>query len=262
MGLLDGKIALVFGVANKNSIAWGITQALQREGATLGLSYAGEILEKRVTPLAESIGVDFVEQCDVNKDAELDAVFQKIKQRFGRIDILVHSIAYAAREDLDGLFVNTSRGGFQTALETSAYSLVALSQRAVPLMPDGGSIMTLTYYGAEKVMPHYNVMGVAKAALEASVRYLAADLGPQKIRVNAISAGPIKTLSAAGIAGFRKMYKMTEEVAPLRELVSQDDVGNVAVWLGSEWSRMVTGETIYVDAGYNILGLPMTEEEI
>ncbi|GIK62800.1 MAG: enoyl-[acyl-carrier-protein] reductase [NADH] [Chloroflexota bacterium] len=262
MGLLEGKVALVFGVANKNSIAWGITQAFHREGAKLGLSYAGEALERRVVPLAETLGVDFVVQCNVNSDEELDATFAKIKERFGRVDVLVHSIAYATREDLDGLFVDTSRQGFITALETSAYSLVALTKRAVPLMPDGGSVMTLSYYGAEKVLPHYNVMGVAKSALESSVRYLAADLGPKKIRVNAISAGPIKTLSAAGIAGFRKMYRLAEDVAPLRELVSQDDVGDVAAWLGSSLSRMVTGETIYVDAGLSILGMPMTEEDL
>ncbi|MBZ0320928.1 MAG: enoyl-ACP reductase [Anaerolineae bacterium] len=262
MGLLEGKVALVFGVANKNSIAWGITQAFHREGATLGLSYAGEALERRVVPLAETLGVDFVVQCNVNSDEELDATFAKIKERFGRVDVLVHSIAYATREDLDGLFVDTSRQGFITALETSAYSLVALSKRAAPLMVEGGSIMALSYYGAEKVLPHYNVMGVAKSALESSVRYLAADLGPKKIRVNAISAGPIKTLSAAGIAGFRKMYRLAEDVAPLRELVSQDDVGDVAAWLGSHLARMVTGETIYVDAGLSILGMPMTEEDL
>ncbi len=262
MGLLEGKVALVFGVANKNSIAWGITQAFHREGATLGLSYAGEALERRVVPLAETLGVDFVVQCNVNSDEELDATFAKIKERFGRVDVLVHSIAYATREDLDGLFVDTSRQGFITALETSAYSLVALTKRAAPLMVEGGSVMALSYYGAEKVLPHYNVMGVAKSALESSVRYLAADLGPKKIRVNAISAGPIKTLSAAGIAGFRKMYRLAEDVAPLRELVSQDDVGDVAAWLGSHLSRMVTGETIYVDAGLSILGMPMTEEDL
>ncbi len=262
MGLLEGKVALVFGVANKNSIAWGITQAFHREGATLGLSYAGESLERRVVPLAETVGADFVVQCNVNSDEELDATFAKVKERFGKVDVLVHSIAYATREDLDGFFVDTSRQGFITALETSAYSLVALAKRAVPLMPEGGSIMALSYYGAEKVIPHYNVMGVAKSALESSVRYLAVDVGPKKIRVNAISAGPIKTLSAAGIAGFRKMHRLAEDVAPLRELVSQDDVGDVAVWLGSHLSRMVTGETIYVDAGLSVLAMPMTEDDL
>lgn len=262
MGLLDGKKALVFGVANKNSIAWGITQALHREGAEIGLSYAGEVLERRVMPLAESIGVDFVEECDVTDDDAIDATFEKAADRFGTIDILVHSIAFAEREDLDGKFVDTSRAGFAKALDISAFSLVALAQRAAKLMPDGGSIMTMTYYGSEKVMPHYNVMGVAKATLEATVRYLAADLGPDAIRVNAISAGPIKTLSAAGIAGFRKMASMAAEVSPLRRLVTQEEIGNTAVWLGSDWGAPVTGETIYVDAGYNILGVPMREEDL
>jgi enoyl-[acyl-carrier protein] reductase I len=260
MGLLDGKKALIFGIANKNSIAWGITQALHREGATIGLSYAIEQLERRVMPLAESLDIDFVERADANNDEELDAVFAKAQERFGTIDILVHAVAFAEREDLDGGYIDTSREGFKRSMETSVYSLVAMAQRAAPLMPDGGSIITMTYFGAEKVMPHYNVMGVAKAALEASTRYLAADLGPQGIRVNAISAGAIKTLSAAGIAGFRKMLKFAGESAPLRQLVSQDDVGNAAVWLASDWGTMVTGETIYVDAGYHIMGLHTTDE--
>jgi enoyl-[acyl-carrier protein] reductase I len=260
MGLLEGKTALVFGLANKNSIAWGITQALHREGATIGMSYAVDKLERRVMPLAESIGVDFVEQCNVESDEELDTIFTKIKERFGKIDILVHSIAFAKPGDLDGKYLDTSREGFHTALGISCYSLVALAQRAAPLMSDGGSIIAMTYLGAEKVMPNYNVMGVAKAALEASVRYLAADLGSQKIRVNAISAGPIKTLAAAGIAGFRLMTAFAEQAAPLRELVSQDDVGDVAVWLASDWARLVTGEVVHIDAGYNILGLPLTDD--
>lgn len=255
MGLLDGKKALVFGVANKNSIAWGITQALHREGAEIGLSYAIEQLERRVMPLAESLNIDFAERADANNDAELDAVFEKAKARFGSIDVLVHAVAFAEREDLDGAFVETSREGFKRSMETSVYSLVAMAKRAAPLMTEGGSIITMTYFGAEKVMPHYNVMGVAKAALEATTRYLAADLGPQGIRVNAISAGAIKTLSASGIAGFRKMLKYVGDASPLRSLVSQDDVGNVAVWLASDWGSMVTGETVYVDAGYNIMGL-------
>lgn len=262
MGLLDGKKALIFGVANKNSIAWGITQALHREGADIGLSYAGEVLERRVMPLAESIGVDFVVECDVTNDDAIDTTFEKIADRFGSIDILVHSIAFAEREDLDGKFIDTSRAGFAKAIDISAYSLVALAQRAVKLMPDGGSIMAMTYYGSEKVMPHYNVMGVAKATLEATVRYLAADLGPDGIRVNAISAGPIKTLSAAGIAGFRKMASLAADVSPLRRLVTQEEIGNTAVWLGSDWGASVTGETIYVDAGYNILGAPLREEDL
>jgi enoyl-[acyl-carrier protein] reductase I len=258
---MDGKTALIFGVANKNSIAWGIAKALHGQGATIGLSYAIPELEKRVFPLAEEIGCTFVERADVNQDDELDAVFAKAAERLGRIDTLVHAVAFAPREDLSGEFVNISRDGFRIALETSAYSLIALAKRAAPLMTNGGSIITLSYYAAEKVMPRYNVMAVAKAALECSVRYLAADLGPQHIRVNAISAGPIKTLAASGIAGFRVMLKYSEEAAPLRSLVSQEDVGNVALWLASDLSSKVTGETIYVDAGYNILGLTTTEEQ-
>ncbi len=261
MGLMDGKNALIFGVANKNSIAWGITKALHAEGASIGLSYAIPQLEKRVFPLAEEIGCTFVERADANNDEELDTVFAKAKDRFGRIDVLVHAIAFAGREELDGLYLDTSRQGFITALETSAYSLVALTRRAVPLMTDGGSIITLTYYASEKVMPRYNVMAVAKAALECSVRYLAVELGPRNIRVNAISAGPIKTLAASGIAGFRLMYRYSEEAAPLRRLVTQEDVGNAALWLASHLSSAVTGEVIYVDAGYNVLGLTLTEEQ-
>jgi enoyl-[acyl-carrier protein] reductase I len=257
MGLLDGKTALIFGVANKNSIAWGITEAFKREGATIGLSYAGEILKKRVTPLAESIDVDFVEECDVTQDEALDTVFAKAKQRFGKIDILVHAVAFANREDIDGQYVSTGRAGFHTAMDISVFSFVAMAQRAQDLMPDGGNLLTLTYYGAEKVMPHYNVMGVAKAALEASVRYLAADLGSQQIRVNAISAGAIKTLAAAGIAGFRDMLRFSEAAAPLRRLVSQEDVGNAALLLCSDFGSAITGEVLYVDAGINIMGLSL-----
>ena len=261
MGLMDGKNVLIFGVANKRSIAWGIAEALHREGATIGLSYAIPELEKRVFPLAESIGCTFVERANANNDAELDAVFAKAKDHFGKIDVLVHAIAFADREDLSGRYVDTNREGFKTALETSTFSLVALTKRAVPLMSEGGSIITLSYYAAEKVMPRYNVMAIAKAALECSVRYLAAELGPQAIRVNAISAGPIKTLAAGGISGFRMMYKFSEEAAPLRRHVTQEDVGNTALWLCSNLGAGVTGETIYVDAGYNILGLTMTQEQ-
>ncbi len=261
MGLMDGKNALIFGVANNKSLAWGITQALHEAGANIGLSYAIPQLEKRVFPLAESIGCTFVERADANNDDELDAVFARAKEHFGRLDVLVHAIAYATREDLSGQYLDTSREGFRIALETSAYSLVALARRAAPLMTAGGSILTLTYYGAEKVMPRYNVMAVAKAALECSVRYLAYELGPQNIRVNAISAGPVKTLAASGIAGFRTMLKFSEEAAPLRRLITQEDVGNAALWLASDLGSAITGETIYVDAGYNILGLTMTEEQ-
>jgi enoyl-[acyl-carrier protein] reductase I len=257
MGLMDGKTALVFGVANQRSIAWGITEALHREGAKIGMSYAGEVLKRRVTPLAESIGVDFLEQCEVTKDDELDEVFAKAKKHFGKIDVLIHAIAFANREDLEDKFVTTSREGFHLSMDISVFSLVALARRAQDIMPDGGAILTLTYYGAEKVMPHYNVMGVAKAALEASVRYLASDLGEKNIRVNAISAGAIKTLSAAGIAGFRDMLRFSEQAAPLRRLVSIEDVGNTAMWLCSDMGSAITGETIYVDAGLNIMGISL-----
>jgi enoyl-[acyl-carrier protein] reductase I len=260
MKLLDGKKALIFGVANNRSIAWGIAQALHQHGAELGFSYGIAQLEKRVRPLAAELGVTFVEMCDVTSDEEIDLTFQKAADHFGQIDILVHAIAFARQEDLEGRFYNTSREGFRLALDVSAYSLVALTRAAVPLMPAGGSVLTLSYYGAEKVVPHYNVMGVAKAALEASVRYLAADLGPQGIRVNAISAGPIKTLAAAGIAGFRKMLHYVGERAPLRRNVNQDEVGRSALWLCSDLGSGVTGEVIYVDAGYHILGMPEPPE--
>lgn len=261
MSLLAGKKALIFGLANKRSIAWGIAQAFHEQGAELGFSYAIPQLERRVRPLAEKLGVEFVERCDVSKDEEIDDLFQKAAAHFGAIDILIHAIAFAERKDLEGRFYDTSREGFAMAMDVSAYSLVALTRAAMPLMPDGGSILCLTYYGAEKVIPHYNVMGVAKAALEASTRYLAAELGPQGIRVNAISAGPIKTLSAAGIAGFRKMLRYVEERAPLRRNVDQSEVGQTALWLCSDWASGVTGEIVHVDAGYNILGMTEPPEK-
>src|SRR5438046_2904723 len=255
MGLMDGKTALVFGVANQRSIAWGITEAFHREGATIGLSYAGEVLTKRVIPLAKTIGCDFVEQCDVTKDEDLDATFARAKERFGKIDVLVHAVAFANREDLENQFVTTSRAGFHLAMDISAYSLVAMAQRAQDLMPDGGSILTMTYYGSEKVMPHYNVMGVAKAALEASVRYLAADLGRNGIRVNAISAGPIKTLAASGIADFRYILRWNEYNSALRRTVTIEEVGAAGLYLLSDLSRGVTGEAHHVDAGYHVQGM-------
>jgi enoyl-[acyl-carrier protein] reductase I len=260
MGLLDGKKALIFGLANDRSIAWGITETFHEHGANIGISYGIPKLEKRVRPLAEKIGVNFIELCDVTKDNDINAVFEKAAAHFGTIDILIHSVAFAQQEDLTGRFVNTSRDGFAMAMDISAYSLVALAQRASSLMPNGGSIMTMSYYGAAKAIPHYNVMGVAKAALEASVRYLAADLGPQGIRVNAISAGPIKTLSAAGIAGFRKMLRYVGERTPLRRNVDQNEVGRTALWLCSDLGSGVTGEVVYVDAGYHILGMPEPPE--
>jgi len=255
MGLLDGKRGIIFGVANERSIAWAIARALHREGAELAFTYAGEILEERVKPLAEGIGSRLILPCDVTKDVEIDEVFNKVKEAWEGLDILVHSIAFANKEELKGMFVETSRDGFRLAMDVSVYSLVALARRAYPMMQRGGSIITMTYYGSEKVIPNYNVMGVAKAALESSVRYLAADLGQKGIRVNAISAGPIKTLAAMGIAGFRDMLQLVEVKAPLKRNVTGEDIANTAIYLLSDLSSGVTGEVIYVDAGYNIVGM-------
>ncbi len=262
MGSLDGKTALVFGVANKRSIAWGIVEALQREGATVGISYAGEVLEKRVFPLAEEAGITFVEECDVTSDEAIEAVFAKAKQAFGTIDILVHSVAYAPGDDLGGRFRDISREGFKTALDISAYSLIPLAKHAAEIMPNGGSIMAMTYYAAEKVMPRYNVMAIAKSALESIVRYLAVDLGPQGIRVNAISPGPIRTLAAAGVPGFRTMLKFSDKITPTRTQVTQEDVGNLAAFLASDNAAQINGETIYLDGGYHVLGLTIPEDEL
>lgn len=255
MGLFTGKRGLIFGVANKNSIAWGIAQALHEEGAVLGFSYAGEILKKRVEPLATSVQSPFVEECDVTNDSAIDELFVKAGAELGSLDFLVHSIAFAPSEDLSGRFIQTSRAGFRTALDISCYSLIALANRARPLMPNGGSILTMTYYGAEKVTPNYNVMGVAKAALEATVRYLAWDLGQERIRVNAISAGPVKTLAAAGVAGFRKSLHYVGAMAPLGN-VTQENIGDAGRFLLSDWASSITGEVLYVDGGYNIMGAP------
>ena len=256
MGLLEGKNALVFGVANDHSIAWGIAKALHAEGATVGFSSIESLIEKRVRPLAESIGSTFVEACDVQSDADIERVFARWGETGRPVDILVHALAFAKREDLAGGFVETSRDGFALAMDVSAYSLVALARGARPHLRAGSSVLTLTYYGSEKVVANYNVMGVAKAALEASVRYLAADLGPDGIRVNAISAGPIRTLAAAGIAGFKQMYGAFDDVAPLRSNITIEDVGRTAVYLASDLSGAVTGEVIYVDGGFNIVGVP------
>ncbi|MDI9549489.1 MAG: enoyl-ACP reductase [Chloroflexota bacterium] len=255
MGLFDGKRGLVFGVANKNSIAWGISQALHEEGAELGFSYAGEVLKKRVEPLAESIGATYVRECDVTDDVAIDALFADVAANFGPLDFLVHSVAYAPSEDLGGRFVDTTRRGFSIAMDVSCYSLISLAKRARPLMPNGGAIMAMTYYGAEKVTPSYNVMGVAKAALEATVRYLAWDLGQDRIRVNAISAGPIKTLAASGVSGFRKSLNYVGAIAPMGN-VTQEDIGDAARFLLSDWASRITGEVLYVDGGYNIMGAP------
>ena len=256
MGLLDGRNALIFGVANDHSIAWGIARALHDAGAEVGFSSVESLIERRVRPLAESIGSTFVEPCDVQSDEQIRHVFARWAETHDSLDILVHALAFARREDLEGGFIQTSREGFALALDVSSYSLVALVREARPLLRRGSSVLTLTYYGAEKVVAHYNVMGVAKAALEASVRYLAADLGPDGVRVNAISAGPIRTLAATGIAGFKRMYGEFAEVAPLRSNITPEDVGRSAVYLASELSSAVTGETLYVDGGFNILGVP------
>jgi enoyl-[acyl-carrier protein] reductase I len=262
MGLLEGKNALVFGLANERSIAWGITQAFHREGAKIGISYAGEMLERRVRPLAEKVGCQWVEQCDVTSDEQITVVAEKAASHFGKIDILVHSIAFAGREELSRPYYQTSREGFKNAMDISVFSFVALTNAFLPIMKPGGSIMCLTYgSGATKVAPHYNVMGVAKAALESSTRYLAYDLGPQKIRVNAISAGPIRTLAAAGVGGFRDMYKHFADMSPMRENVTIEDVGNLAVFLGSDLSTRITGEVIYIDSGFNIMGVQMSGKE-
>jgi len=256
MGLLDGRKGIVFGVANEKSIAWAISQKLHKEGAELAFTFAGEALEKRVRPLADSLGAKLILPCDVTKDDQIQAVFQKVQSTFGHLDILVHAVAFANKEDLKSDFLNTSREGFRLAQDVSAYSLTALARHAAPLMEGRpGSILTLSYYGAEKVIPRYNVMGVAKASLEASVRYLAADLGPKGIRVNAISAGPIRTLASAGISGFLEMLHYVESKAPLRRNVTAEEVAGTALFLASDLASGVTGEVIYVDAGYNIMGM-------
>jgi enoyl-[acyl-carrier protein] reductase I len=262
MGLLTGKTAIIFGVANKRSIAWGIAQAFHKQGAQLGFSYAGDVLARRVHPLAESMGVSFVESCDVASDLEIQRVAQKTAETFGEIDILVHSIGFANREELQGPFYNTSREGFHLAMDISVYSFTALAQAFQPIIRPGGALLTMTYYGSEKVAPNYNVMGVAKAALEASTRYLAYDFGPANIRVNAISAGPLRTLAAAGVSGFKSMYKYFTDFAPLQQEIDIEDVGNTAVYLCSDLAAKTTGEVIFVDSGYNILGVAVPRDAI
>ncbi len=254
-GLMAGKRGLIMGVANDRSIAWGIARAAHGQGAELGFTFQGEALEKRVRPLAKSLGSDLVLPCDVASDEGIRTVFEEIDRRWGGLDFLVHAIAYADKEELKGKYVNTSRENFVRSLDISCYSFTAVAQRAVPLMRDGGSLLTLTYYGAERVMPHYNVMGVAKAALEASVRYLASDLGKDRIRVNAISAGPIKTLAASGIGDFRYILKWNEYNSPLKRNVSLDQVGGAAVYLLSDLANGVTGEVHHVDSGYHVVGM-------
>jgi enoyl-[acyl-carrier protein] reductase I len=251
MGLMSGKRGVIFGVANDKSIAWGIAQQLRAAGAELAFTYLNDSLEKRVRPLAESLDSDIILPCDVQDENQLLAVFDEIEKHWGKIDFVVHAIAYANREDLKQPFSQTSRDGFRLALDISAYSLVALTRCALPVLNEGGSIVTMSYLGAVRSVPAYNVMGVAKAALESSVRYLAAELGEKNIRVNAVSAGPIKTLAAAGIGGFKEKLRIAEERAPLKRLVNQDEVGKAALYLLSDLASGVTGEVHYVDGGFS-----------
>lgn len=254
-GLMAGKRGLVMGVANDRSIAWGIAKACAREGASLGFTYQGEALKKRVLPLAESLGSSLIVPCDVTDGASIDALFAEVEKNWGGIDFLVHAIAFSDKDQLKGRYVDVTLENFAMSLNVSCYSFTALARRAEKLMTKGGSLLTLSYFGAEKIVPHYNVMGVAKAALEASVRYLAEDLGKRKIRVNAISAGPIRTLAASGIGDFRYILKWNELNAPLRRNVTIDEVGNSALYLLSDLGSAVTGEIHHVDAGYNIVGM-------
>ena len=253
--LMAGKLGIVFGVANNRSIAWGITKACRDQGAEIALTYQGDAIKKRVEPLAAEISSKLVLPCDVTDEASVEAVFKALADSWGAIDFLVHAVAFSDKEELDGRYVDTSKDNFTQTLLVSCYSFTALAKRAEALMPNGGSLLSLSYYGAEKVMPHYNVMGVAKAALEASVRYLAADLGKENIRVNAISAGPIKTLAASGIADFRYILKWNEYNSPLRRTVSIEDVGGGALYLLSDLGRGVTGEILHIDAGYHVVGM-------
>jgi len=256
MGLLEGKIGLVVGVANKNSIAWGVAQSWHSEGATLIFTYQVERFKQKVEELVETLDKESVIlPCDVTVDESIISVFQQIKEKFGRLDMVLHAVAFAPREALDGEFVNTSREAFKVALDVSAYSLVALAREAAPLMHGGGSITALSFYGAEKVMPHYNVMGVAKAALEASTRYLAAGLGQQQIRVNCISAGPVNTLAGRGISDFHTMMDHHQTHAPLRRNVLLEEIGATAAFLASDGAAAITGQVLYVDCGYSIMGM-------
>jgi enoyl-[acyl-carrier protein] reductase I len=256
--MMAGKKGLVMGVANERSIAWGIAKACHEQGAKVAFTFQGEALEKRVRPLANSIGAEIIEPCDVTNAASIDATFAEIEKKWGGIDFLVHAIAFSNKDELRGRYLDTSPENFQLTMNVSCYSLTAVAQRAVPLMKNGGSLLTLTYYGAERVIPHYNVMGVAKAALEASVRYLAADLGEQKIRVNAISAGPIKTLAFAGINDGRYILKWNELNSPLKRNITQEEVGNAALYLLSDLGTGMTGEIMHVDGGYHVVGMIKT----
>src|SRR5664279_2076570 len=256
MPLLDGKIGLVFGVANQRSIAWAIAQAWAREGAKLAFTYQGDRVKESVAELAGAFGADtLILPCDVTKDDEIAGVFKAVGDKLGKLHLLLHSVAFAPKAALEGEFVNTTREAFRIAHDVSAYSLVALSRAAAPLMTDGGSIIGMSYYGAEKVVPHYNVMGVAKASLEASTRYLAYDLGPRKIRVNCISAGPVNTLAARGIAGFSEMWKIYEARAPLKRNLLPEELGATGTFLASDGAGAITGQVVYVDCGYQIMGM-------
>ena len=255
MGLMTGKRGVIFGVANDKSIAWGISRKLHEEGATLAFTYLNEVFEKRVRPLAESVDADLILRCDVTKDAEIEEVFTEIEQKWGTVDFVVHSVAYAGREELKQHFYQTSREGFRVALDISAYSLIGVSRPAIPLMKNGGSILTLTYLGSQRAVPNYNIMGVAKAALESTVRYLAAELGEKSIRVNAISSGPIRTLAASGISNFSEIFGIMESRSPMHRSVTQEEIGKAALYMLSDLASGVTGEIHFVDTGYNIVGL-------
>lgn len=257
--LMAGKKGLIMGVANDRSIAWGIAKTAHAHGAELAFTYQGEALEKRVRPLAEEIGSTIILPCDVTDEASVEATFKELESKWGKLDFVVHAIAFSDKNELDGLYLNTTRANFLKTMDISVYSFTSVAQKAVPLMNEGGSLLTLTYYGAERVMPHYNVMGVAKAALEASVRYLATDLGGKGIRVNAISAGPIKTLAASGIGDFRYILKWNELNSPLKRNVTIEDVGNSGLYLLSDLGAGVTGEVLHVDAGYHTVGMVATD---
>jgi len=256
MGLLSGKMGIVFGVANKRSIAWAIAQAWHREGAQLAFTYQGERLRQNVEELAGAFGSDvLLVPCDVTRDEDIGQVFARIKEQWGRLHVMLHSVAFAPKEALEGQFINTDRESFRLALDVSAYSLVATARAAAPLMTEGGSIVAMSYYGAEKVIPHYNVMGVAKAALESATRYLAYDLGPQKIRVNCLSAGPVNTLAARGVSGFAEMLRHYETHAPLKRNVLPEELSATGTFLASDGAAAITGQVIYVDCGYQIMGM-------
>lgn len=255
MGIMDGKKGLIVGVANERSIAWGIAKVLAREGAQLGFTYAMEVLEKRVRPLADEVGSTFVHMMDVTSDKDMDNVFALAKESFGKIDFLVHAVAFSDKNELKGPYCNTSRDNFLSSMDISVYSFTAMARRAADLMPDGGAMLTLTFYGAKKVITNYNVMGVAKAALEASVRYLAVDMGPRNIRVNAISAGPVRTLASAGISDFKEMLNLGASKSPLGRNVTLEEIGNAGLYLLSDMSTGVTGEISFVDSGYNVTGV-------